>query len=121
MTEDEGRELQKQIEDVKNLSANNEVQAAELAKQMDAQLGKRLKKVVRRSDQGRHAQLRPTSGQTAVEKLQTDLLASCSKVASTTCTHAQDALTKQFQDYRASLRHQARAAHQRDDDGEERR
>jgi tol-pal system protein YbgF len=97
MTEDEGKALQKQIEDVKNLSANNEVKAADLAKQMDTQL-KRLKGVV---DEATKVVTRNSAdvGQT-VEKLQTDLGQLQGRIDD--LTHAQDALTKQFQDYRAS-------------------
>ena len=45
VTKEEGRELKQQIDDVKNMSAKNEVKAAELARQLDEQL-KRLRSVV---------------------------------------------------------------------------
>lgn len=97
MTKEEGRELKQQIDDVKNLTAKNEVHAAELAQQLDEQL-KRLRtvvdeatKVVTRNSadvglqvQQQEAQLAQLTGR--IDDLQ----------------HAQDALTKQFQDYRAS-------------------
>jgi len=97
VTKEEGREFKQQLEDVKGLSAKNEVKAAELAKQMDTQL-RRLKQVV---DEATKVVTRNSAdvGQT-VEKLQTDLGQLQGRVDD--ATHAQDALTKQFQDYRAS-------------------
>lgn len=97
VTKEEGREIKQQIEEVKGLSANNEVKAAELAKQMDQQL-KRLKQVV---DEATKVVTRNSAdvGQT-VEKLQTDLGQLQGRVDD--LVHAQDALTKQFQDFRAS-------------------
>ena len=97
VTKEEGRELKQQLEEVKGLSAKNEVRAAELAKQMDAQL-RRLKQVV---DEATKVVTRNSAdvGQTA-EKLQTDLGQMQGRLDD--LQHAQDALTKQFQDYRAS-------------------
>ncbi len=97
VTKEEGREIKQQLEEVKGLSAKNEVHAAELAKEMDAQL-RRLKQVV---DEATKVVTRNSAdvGQT-VEKLQTDLGQLQGRIDD--LQHAQDALTKQFQDYRAS-------------------
>jgi tol-pal system protein YbgF len=97
VTKEEGREMKQQLEEVRGLSAKNEVKAAELAKQMDAQL-RRLKQVV---DEATKVVTRNSAdvGQT-VEKLQTDLGQLQGRLDD--LTHGQDALTKQFQDYRAS-------------------
>jgi tol-pal system protein YbgF len=97
VTKEEGREIRQQIEEVKGLSAKNEVKAADLAKQMEQQL-RRLKQLV---DEATKVVTRNSAdiGQT-VEKLQTDLGQLQGRVDD--LMHAQDALTKQFQDYRAS-------------------
>lgn len=97
VTKEEGREIKQQIEDVKGLSSQNEVKAAELAKQMDVQL-KRLKQVV---DEATKVVTRNSAdvGQT-VEKLQTDLGQLQGRVEE--MQHSQDALMKQFQDFRAN-------------------
>jgi tol-pal system protein YbgF len=97
VTKEEGRELKQQLEDVRGQSAKNEVRAAELAKQLDAQL-KRVKQVV---DDATKVVTRNSAdiGQT-VEKLQTDLGQLQGRIDD--IQHGQDALTKQFQDYRAS-------------------
>jgi tol-pal system protein YbgF len=97
VTKEEGRELKQQIDDVKNLSAKNEEKAGELAKQMDEQL-KRLKQVV---DEATKVVTRNSAdvGQT-VQKLQEELGQIAGRVDD--LQHAADALTKQFQDYRAS-------------------
>jgi tol-pal system protein YbgF len=97
MTKDEGRTMQQQIEDVKNQSAKNETRAAELAKQMDTQLA-RLKKIV---DEATKVVTRNSAdvGQT-VEKMQVDLGQIQGRLDD--LQHTSDALTKQFQDYRAN-------------------
>lgn len=97
MTKEEGREMKQQLDEVKGLSAKNEVKAAELAKQMDTQL-RRLKQVV---DEATKVVTRNSAdvGQT-VEKLQVDLGQLQGRIDD--IQHSSDALTKQFQDYRAS-------------------
>jgi tol-pal system protein YbgF len=97
VTKEEGSELKKQIDDVKNLSAKNEVRAGDLAKEMDEQL-KRLKQVV---DEATKVVTRNSAdvGQT-VQRLQEDLGQIAGRVDD--LQHASDALTKQFQDYRAA-------------------
>jgi tol-pal system protein YbgF len=97
MTKQEGKELKDQIDLVQNLSAKNEVRAGELAKQMDEQL-KRLKQLV---DEATKVVTRNSAdvGLT-VQKLQTDLGQLTGRIDD--LQHAQDALTKQFQDYRAA-------------------
>lgn len=96
MTKDEGKELKQQIDEVKNLSAKNETKAADLASQMDVQL-KRLKQVV---DEATKVVTRNSAdvGLT-VQKLQDDLGQLAGRIDD--IQHTQDALTKQFQDYRA--------------------
>ncbi len=97
VTKEEGREIKQQIEEVKGLSAKNEVKAGELAKQLDTQL-KRLKQVV---DDATKVVTRNSAdvGQT-VEKLQVDLGQLQGRIDD--IQHSNDALTKQFQDYRAN-------------------
>jgi tol-pal system protein YbgF len=96
-TKEEGRELKQQIEDVKTLSAKNEVRAAELAKELDEQL-KRLRGVV---DEATKVVTRNSADVgLQVQKLQTDLAQLTGRIDD--LQHAQDALTKQFQDYRAA-------------------
>jgi tol-pal system protein YbgF len=97
VTKEEGRELKQQIEDVRGMSAKNEVRAAELAKQLDEQLA-RLRAVV---DEATKVVTRNSAdvGLT-VQKLTTDLGQIQGRIDD--LQHAQDALTKQFQDYRAS-------------------
>jgi tol-pal system protein YbgF len=97
VTKEEGREIKQQLEDVKTMSSKNEVKAAELAKEMDAQL-RRLKQVV---DEATKVVTRNSAdvGQT-VEKLQTDLGQLQGRLDD--LQHSSDALTKQFQDYRAN-------------------
>ena len=96
-TKEEGRELKQQIEEVRTLSAKNELRAAELAKELDQQL-KRLRTVV---DEATKVVTRNSAdvGLT-VQKLQTDLAQLTGRIDD--LQHAQDALTKQFQDYRAA-------------------
>ena len=96
VTKEEGREMKEQLEEVKGRSAKNEAKAAELAKEMDQQL-RRLKQVV---DEATKVVTRNSAdvGQT-VEKLQADLGMLQGRVDE--ATHAQEALTKQFQEYRA--------------------
>jgi tol-pal system protein YbgF len=97
MTKEEGRELKQQIDDVKNLTAKNEVHAAELAQQLDEQL-KRLRTVV---DEATKVVTRNSADVgLQVQKQQTDLAQLTGRIDD--LQHAQDALTKQFQDYRAA-------------------
>jgi tol-pal system protein YbgF len=97
VTKEEGRELKQQIDDVKTLSAKNEVRAAELAKELDEQL-KRLRSVV---DEATKVVTRNSADVgLQVQKLQTDLAQLTGRIDD--LQHAQDALTKQFQDYRAA-------------------
>ncbi|MDB4970687.1 MAG: hypothetical protein JWN44_6376 [Myxococcales bacterium] len=97
VTKEEGRELKAQIEEVKTLSAKNEVRAAELAKELDEQL-KRLRTVV---DEATKVVTRNSADVGLnVQKLQTDVAQLTGRIDD--IQHAQDALTKQFQDYRAA-------------------
>jgi tol-pal system protein YbgF len=97
MTKQEGKELKDQIDLVQNLAAKNEVRAGDLAKQMDEQL-KRLRVVV---DEATKVVTRNSAdvGLT-VQKLQQDLGQFSGRIDD--LQHAEDALTKQFQDYRAA-------------------
>jgi tol-pal system protein YbgF len=96
-TKEEGRELKQEIDNVKQLSAKNEVRAAELAKELDQQL-KRLRQVV---DEATKVVTRNSADVgLSVQKLQTDLAQLTGRIDD--IQHAQDALTKQFQDYRAA-------------------
>jgi tol-pal system protein YbgF len=97
VTKEEGRELKQQIDDVRTLSAKNELRAAELAKELDEQLH-RLRSVV---DEATKVVTRNSADVgLQVQKLQTDLAQITGRVDD--LQHAQDALTKQFQDYRAA-------------------
>jgi tol-pal system protein YbgF len=97
VTKEEGREIRQQIEDVKSLSAKNELRAAELAKELESQL-KRLRLVV---DEATKVVTRNSADLgLQVQKLQTDLGQISGRIDD--LQHAQDALTKQFQDYRAA-------------------
>jgi tol-pal system protein YbgF len=97
VTKEEGRELKQQIDDVKTMSAKNEVRAAELAKELDEQL-KRLRTVV---DEATKVVTRNSADVgLQVQKLQTDLAQLTGRIDD--LQHASDALTKQFQDYRAA-------------------
>jgi tol-pal system protein YbgF len=97
VTKEEGRELKQQIEDVRTLSAKNELRAAELAKELDEQL-KRLRSVV---DEATKVVTRNSADVgLQVQKQQTDLAQLTGRIDD--LQHAQDALTKQFQDYRAA-------------------
>ena len=97
VTKEEGRELKQQIDDVRTLSAKNELRAAELAKELDEQL-KRLRLVV---DEATKVVTRNSADVgLQVQKLQTDLAQITGRVDD--LQHASDALTKQFQDYRAA-------------------
>jgi tol-pal system protein YbgF len=97
MTKQEGKELKDQIDLVQNLSAKNEVRAGELSKQMDEQL-KRLKQVVEEAT--KVVTRNSADVGLTVQKLQTDLGQLTGRIDD--LQHAQDALTKQFQDYRAA-------------------
>ncbi len=97
MTKEEGHELKQQIEDVRTMTAKNEVRAAELAKELDEQL-KRLRTVV---DEATKVVTRNSADVgLQVQKQQTDLAQLTGRIDD--LQHAQDALTKQFQDYRAA-------------------
>jgi tol-pal system protein YbgF len=97
VTKEEGRELKQQIDDVRTLSAKNELRAAELTKELDEQL-KRLRLVV---DEATKVVTRNSADVgLQVQKLQTDLAQITGRVDD--LQHASDALTKQFQDYRAA-------------------
>jgi tol-pal system protein YbgF len=97
VTKEEGRELKQQIEEVKTLSAKNELRAADLAKELDEQL-KRLRTVV---DEATKVVTRNSADVgLQVQKQQTDLAQLTGRIDD--LQHAQDALTKQFQDYRAA-------------------
>ncbi len=97
MTKDEGRELKQQVQDVRTLTAKNEVRAAELATELDEQL-KRLRTVV---DEATRVVTRNSADVgLQVQKQQTDLAQITGRMDD--LQHAQDALTKEFQDYRAT-------------------
>jgi tol-pal system protein YbgF len=97
MTKEEGKEMKQQIDDVRTLSAKNELRAAELAKELDEQLH-RLRAVV---DEATKVVTRNSADVgLQVQKLQTDLAQLTGRIDD--LQHAQDALTKQFQDYRAA-------------------
>jgi tol-pal system protein YbgF len=89
--------MQDKLDEVKNLSTKNEQRAAELAKEMDEQL-RRLKQVV---DEATKVVTRNSAdvGLT-VQKLQQDLGQLTGRIDD--IQHAEDALTKQFMDYRAN-------------------
>jgi tol-pal system protein YbgF len=96
-TKEEGRELKQQIDEVKTLSAKNELRAADLAKELDEQL-KRLRSVV---DEATKVVTRNSADVgLQVQRLQTDLAQLTGRIDD--LQHAEDALTKQFQDYRAA-------------------
>lgn len=97
VTKEEGREIKQQIEDVKQMSAKNEVRAGQLAQELDEQL-KRLRGVV---DEATKVVTRNSADVGLnVQKLQTDLAQVTGRIDD--IQHAQDALTKQFQDFRAA-------------------
>ena len=97
MTKQEGKEMKDQLDEVRNMSTQNQQKAADLSKQMDEQL-RRLKVVV---DEATKVVTRNSAdiGLT-VQKLQQDLAQLTGRIDD--LQHAQDALTKQFQDYRAA-------------------
>jgi tol-pal system protein YbgF len=97
MTKEEGRALAQRIDDVKNLTAKNEVRAAQLAQQLDQQL-RRLRAVV---DEATKVVTRNSADVgLQVQKQQTELAQINGRLDD--LQHAQDALTTQFQDYRAA-------------------
>ena len=97
MKEEEGRALAQQIEDVKNLTAKNEVRAAQLAHELDQQL-RRLRAVV---DEATRVVTRNSADVgLQVQKQQTELGQINGRLDD--LQHAQDALTRQFQEYRAA-------------------
>jgi tol-pal system protein YbgF len=97
VTKDEGKALSDRIEEVRSMSTKNEQRAGELATEMDRQL-KRLKQVV---DEATRVVTRNSAdvGE-SVQKLQTDLGQLTGRIDD--LQHSQDALMKQFQDYRAA-------------------
>ena len=97
VTKEEGREMKQQIEDLKGISAKNESRAAELVKQMDTQLT-RLKQGVEQAN--KLATRNSADVGLSVEKMQVDLGQIQGRLDDV--THTADALTKQFQDYRAN-------------------
>ena len=114
VTKEEGRELKQQIDDVRTLSAKNELRAAELAKELDEQL-KRLRAGRRRGDQGGHAQLgrRRAAGAEAADRPGAADRAHRRSAARAGRAHqAVPGLPR-------GVGHQARAAGQQLDDGEE--
>jgi tol-pal system protein YbgF len=97
MTKDEGRELQNQLDETRTITSKNEQRAAELAKQMDEQL-RRLKAVVDEATRVVTRNSADVGGK--VDKLQQDLAVLQGRLDD--LQHGQEALTKQFQDYRAA-------------------
>src|SRR5262245_46497081 len=97
VTMEEGQKMHDEIASIRDMSTKNEARAAELAKEMDRQL-KRLKEVV---DEATKVVTRNSAdvGQ-RVEKLETDLGQVTGRIDD--IQHGMDALTKQFQDYRAA-------------------
>jgi tol-pal system protein YbgF len=97
LTLEDGEKLRAEIRDVKGQAAKNETKAAELAAQMDEQL-KRLKVVVEEATKVVTRNSADVGGR--VDKLIVDLAQVTGRIDD--IQHAQDALTKQFQDYRAA-------------------
>jgi tol-pal system protein YbgF len=97
LTLEDGEKLRAEIRDVRNQAAKNETKAADLAKEMDEQL-KRLKVVVEEATRVVTRNSADVGGR--VDKLVTDFAQISGRIDD--IQHAQDALTKQFQDYRAS-------------------
>ncbi len=97
LTKEDGVEIHQQIADVRNQSSKNEIRAAELSKEMEAQL-KRVRQLVEEATkvvERNSADLGLT-----VQKMQTDLAQLTGRIDD--IQHTQDALTKQFQEFRAS-------------------
>jgi tol-pal system protein YbgF len=97
VTKQEGVELKQQIDEVRNMSTANEKKAADLSRTMDLQL-KRLKMVV--DEATKVVERNSADVGLNVQKLQTDLGQLTGRIDD--LQHSQDALTKQFQDYRAA-------------------
>lgn len=97
LTLEDGEKIRAEIRDVKNQSAKNETKAAELAQEMDVQL-KKLKQVVDEATKVVTRNSADVGGK--VDKLIVDLGQIQGRVDD--MQHAVDALTKQFQDYRAA-------------------
>jgi tol-pal system protein YbgF len=97
LTLEDGKQLRDEIQSVRDMSTKNEQRAEELAKQMDQQL-KRLRAVI---EEATKIVTRNSAdvGQ-RVEKLEADLGAVNGRIDD--IQHSVDAITKQFQDYRAS-------------------
>ncbi len=96
MTKQEGQELKDEVAKVREQSSKNEQRAQDLSKQMDEQL-QRLKSVV---DEATKVVTRNSADVgLSVQKLQNDLGQLTGRIDDV--QHAQDALTKQFQDFRA--------------------
>jgi len=97
MTLEDGEKLRAELRDVKGQGAKNETKAGELAREMDEQL-KRLKQAV---DEATKVVTRNSANVgDRVDKLITDLAQIQGRLDD--LQHLQDALTKQFQDYRAA-------------------
>ena len=97
VTKEEGQELKNKIEEVRTQTAKNETRAAELAKELDEQL-KRLKQV---DDDATKVVTRNSADVGGkVDKLVMDMAQITGRIDD--IQHAEDALTKQFQDYRAA-------------------
>jgi tol-pal system protein YbgF len=97
MTLEDGEKLRAEIRDVRSLSSKNEVRAAELAKEMDEQL-KKLKVVVEDATKVVTRNSADVGGK--VDKLVLDVAQITARIDE--LQRANDALTKQFQDYRAA-------------------
>jgi len=97
LTLEDGEKLRAEIKDVREQAAKNETKAAELATQMDDQL-KRLRTVVDEATKVVTRNSADVGGK--VDKLQVDLAQLTGRVDD--IQHSEDALMKQFQDYRAA-------------------
>ncbi len=97
LTLEDGKNLRDEIQSVRDMSTKNEQRAELLAKEMDEQL-KKLKVVI--DDATKVVTRNSADVGVTVQKLQTDLGQISGRVDD--LQHAEDALTKQFQDYRAA-------------------
>jgi tol-pal system protein YbgF len=97
LTLEDGEKLRAEIKDVRSQSAKNETRAGELATEMDVQL-KKLKLIVDEATKVVTRNSADVGGK--VDKLIMDLAQVTGRIDD--IQHAQDALTKQFQDYRAA-------------------
>jgi tol-pal system protein YbgF len=96
-TLDDRDQLRAQIKDIREMSTKNEAKAAELATQMDEQL-KRLRSIVDEATKVVTRNSADVGGK--VDKLVVDLAQVTGRIDD--IQHTVDALTKQFQDYRAA-------------------